>query len=62
MILALCTAVTLRRPFSLAKLKAYSAIRNEFTRVMIFRLSTTPDTFWKRGDLIGMSVTGVLNL
>lgn len=44
MMLALWTAVTLRRPFSLANRKAYSAILRELFLVMILRLSTTPDT------------------
>lgn len=48
MMLALCTAVTLRRPFSLASLKAYSAMRSELFLVMIFRDSTTPGTLWNR--------------
>lgn len=52
MMLALCTAVTRRRPFSLANLKAYSAIRRELFRVMIFRDSTTPGTLYhKHRDL-----------
>lgn len=55
--LALCTAVTRRRPFSLANLKAYSAIRRELFRVMIFRDSTTPGTLYhKHRDLITFTV------
>lgn len=48
MMLALCTAVTLRRPFSLARRKAYSAILRELLLVIILRLSTTPETLWKK--------------
>lgn len=45
---ALCTAVTLRRPFSLARRKAYSAILRELLLVIILRLSTTPETLWRK--------------
>ena len=39
MMLALCTAVTLRRPFATAYSKAYRAIRSDAARVMILMLS-----------------------
>lgn len=48
MMLALCTAVTLWRPFSLARRKAYSAILRELLLVIILRLSTTPETLWRK--------------
>mmetsp|Transcript_40831 Transcript_40831/g.161739 ORF Transcript_40831/g.161739 Transcript_40831/m.161739 type:complete len:203 (+) Transcript_40831:1404-2012(+) len=44
MMLALCTAVTFLRLFLSAYWNAYSAIRIDFSRDMIFKLSTTPGT------------------
>lgn len=63
MMLALCTAVTLRRPFSLARLKAYSAILRELLRVIILRLSTTPETLWgKKRKMENWWKTNTVNL
>lgn len=47
MMLALCTAVTLERPFLVAKSKANLAMRCDLARVMIFRHSMTPLALWK---------------
>lgn len=48
MMLALCTAVTLERPFLVAKSKANLAMRCDLARVMIFRHSITPFALWAR--------------
>ena len=42
--LALWTAVTFVRPSLFARANANSAMRIEFSRVIIFKLSTTPVT------------------
>ena len=52
MIFALCTAVTFLRPCFVAKSKANLAIRREFSRVMIFKHSTTPPTLWNQRNFI----------
>jgi len=46
MMLALCTAVTLRRPFARAYSNANSATRCDACSVINFMLCTTPSTIW----------------
>lgn len=46
MMLALWTAVTLERPFLVAKSKANLAMRCDLARVMIFMHSMTPLELW----------------
>ena len=43
---ALCIAVTFFLPCLLAKSNPYFAILQDFSAVIIFKLSTTPGTFW----------------